>query len=80
MLHSTSDILDFKVTGDELYITLCGDRDMPGEFILEGPAAGKISFAETGSRQLKICRKGERIAIKYSHEHGQEFVLKITLM
>lgn len=79
MLHSTSDILDIGITGNELCMTICGDRNMPGEIVFEGHNAGKISLAENGNRKLTICRKGERIAITYSHEQGQELAIRLRL-
>lgn len=79
MLHSTSDILAFEMKGNEMHLTLCGDRDLAGEVILEGPGTGRVSAAEMGTLPLRICRKGERVAITYRHEHRQESVLKIVL-
>jgi len=79
MLHSTSDILDFGMTGKELQITLCGDRDLPGEIILEGPGTVRVSSAEIDNLPLGIGRKGERAAIRYRHEHGRESLLKIVI-
>jgi len=79
MLHSTSDILDFGMTGKELQITLCGDRDLPGEIILEGPGTVRVCSAEIDNLPLGIGRKGERAAIRYRHEHGRESLLKIVI-
>jgi beta-galactosidase len=79
LLHSTSDILGFLMTGKELHINLCGDRDMPGEVILEGPGTVRVMSAELDSLPLRICRKGERTAISYRHEHQRESLLKIVI-
>jgi hypothetical protein len=79
MLHSTSDMLDFGMTGKELQITLCGDRDLPGEIILEGPGTVRVCSAEIDNLPLGIVRKGERAAITYRHEHGRESLLKIVI-
>lgn len=79
MLHSTSDILGFLVTGNELHIKLCGDHDLPGEIILEGPGTAGVSSAELDTLPLRICRKGERAAITYRHEYRRESLLKIVI-
>jgi beta-galactosidase len=79
MLHSTSDILGFLVTGNEVHLNLCGDRDLPGEIILEGPGTASVISAEIDTLPLRICRKGERVAITYRHEQGRESLLKIVI-
>ncbi|MRR22913.1 hypothetical protein EG830_08030 [bacterium] len=79
LLHSTSDILGVSLKGNELNINLSGDRDMPGEIILEGTGTPKVSSAELDNLPLRICRKGERVALTYRHEHGPVSLLKIVI-
>lgn len=79
LLHSTSDLLGLGNEGNEIILTLSGDRDLPGETVLEGPETGRISRVEISGMpaEVKVIR-GRRV-ITYSHGQGEQQVLKITL-
>jgi beta-galactosidase len=79
ILHSTSDILLCEETDGELRLTLMGDRDLAGEIVFEGPAAGRVLSAETDGKSAKIVRGRERIVLNYSHKHKGESLLVIKL-
>lgn len=79
ILHSTSDILDVKISGNTLHITLTGERDLAGEIVFEGSGAGKIHYAEMDGESVEILRSGERTVLIYRHEHRKEHLLKITI-
>lgn len=77
ILHSTSDILGAGMKERELWITICGDRDLHGETVFEGQNAVNIRFADIGGINIPLTRRGDRIALAYSHEHRKEMILKI---
>ncbi|MCU0459812.1 MAG: beta-galactosidase [Bacteroidales bacterium] len=79
MLHSTSDLLGCRKKGNEIILTLCGDRDLPGEIVLEGPQKGSISSAEITGMPAEIKLIRGRKVINYTHVHGKEMMLKFTL-
>ncbi len=79
ILHSTSDIVDYKVEPGRLLIKLTGDRDLPGEIVFEGSRAANIISAETDRHPVEIRRIGERIALIYNHKHMDEVILEIKL-
>jgi len=67
------------VAGKEghLEITICGDRDLPGEIVFEGPGAMKISSATIDNGAVKMVHDGKRTAVSYRHVNGKELVLNI---
>jgi beta-galactosidase len=77
ILHSTSDILGVADKDGYLEITLCGDRDLPGEIVFEGPNAMKISSATIDTGAVKMVQDGKRKAFIYKHESRNEFILII---
>jgi beta-galactosidase len=79
MLHSTSDLLGIRKEGNEIFLTLGGDRDLPGEIVLEGLETGIISRAEISSMPAGISVIGGRRVITYTHIQGKEMELRITL-
>jgi len=80
ILHSTSDILGYEMKEDELHLTLFGDRDLQGEIVFEGQDAASIRSADIGGTQIGLNCIGDRIAVKYIHEHKKEMVLKISFI
>lgn len=80
LLHSTSDILGLRNEGNYISITLSGDRDLPGEMVFEGKEAWRLGRVEINGipAEVKVIR-GRR-AITYSHEHGTEQELIISLV
>ncbi len=78
MLHSTSDLLGIRKEGNEIIMTLSGDRDQPGETVLEGPEAGRACRAIAGGIPAGINVNGGCIVITYSHLHGREMELRIA--
>ena len=79
ILHSTSDITGYQLNRDDLQLILCGDRDLAGETVFEGPMAASLLSAEFEGGQVAVFRCGERIALNYSHRHKGEMVLKIRI-
>jgi hypothetical protein len=79
MLHSTSDLLACRMDGNEIILTLSGDRDLPGEVVLEGPETGRINRAEISGVAAAVSLIRGRKVITYSHAHGEEMELRITL-
>jgi beta-galactosidase len=77
MLHSTSDILGIEENGEEIKITLCGDRDLDGEIVLEGSCINQIRSADLDGLSIGMIREDERIVIPYVHQHKKEQTLKI---
>ncbi len=79
ILHSTSDILGHEMNDGELYLTLCGDRDLKGETVFEGDGTVNMRSAEIDGAHVELIRIGDRIALTYNHEHKEEMVLKIRI-
>ncbi len=79
MLHTTSDLLSVRKEGSEIILTLSGDRDLPGETVLEGPGTVRLSVEETSGRAVGINLIRGRKVITYNHVHGEETVLRITV-
>ena len=79
MLHSTSDLLGLRKEGEEIFLTLSGDRDLPGETVLEGPGTGRIKRVEINGKPAEVSLIRGRMVISYSHVHGKEMELRITL-
>jgi beta-galactosidase len=77
ILHSTSDILDFEKSGDEIKIILYGDRDLDGEIVLEGSGINKIRSADLDGISIAMNREDDRIVILYTHQHKKEQTLKL---
>jgi beta-galactosidase len=77
ILHSTSDILSFAAMEGHLEITLCGDRDLAGEIVFEGPGVSKISSATADTGTVELTSDGKRTGFVYRHEHGKQLTLKI---
>jgi len=77
LLHSTSDILDIETMGNRLLFTLHGDRDLPGELVLEGDGAEAVGEAECEGSPLTVIHDRGYAVINYSHRHGKEFVIEI---
>ena len=77
ILHSTSDILGIAENEGHLEITLCGDRDLAGEIVFEGPDAMKISSATIDAGAVKMVHDGKRTAFIYRHESRKELILNI---
>jgi beta-galactosidase len=80
ILHSTSDILGYDLSGNNLRITLYGDRDLAGEIVFEGRRREAIQSAEINGNKVDIIRVGERIILRYSHVHMEEMVLNINIL
>lgn len=79
MLHTTSDLLAWRRDGNEILLTLSGDRDLQGETVFEGTHAFRINRAEISGMPAAVNFVQERKVITYSHIHEKELVLKITL-
>ena len=77
ILHSTSDILGFAGSEDHFEIRLCGDRDLAGEIVFEGPGAMMISSATIDAGAVEMIRDGKRTVFTYRHEYGKELTLNI---
>jgi hypothetical protein len=79
ILHSTSDILDLSVHNDQIELRLIGDRDLPGEIVLEGENAGRIKSVTMNGAELKVFRDGNRSVCNYSHRIKEEFIVCLHL-
>jgi beta-galactosidase len=79
VLHSTSDILSIAASEGGLAFTLYGDRDLPGELVLEGAGVARIAGATVAARATKMRRRDNRVALSYSHQHKQAFALTVVL-
>ena len=79
ILHSTSDILNVEDKGEQLKITLYGDRDLAGEIVFEGEGVKSISSATLDGEEVRINRAEKRIVFIYGHKHRQEMILTIKL-
>ncbi len=79
ILHSTSDILSVQHADGQLQLVLVGDRDLPGEAVLEGQKANQVISATIGGENIKIERINGRIVFTYSHKHKEELVLNIKI-
>jgi len=79
MLHTTSDLLSISKEGSEIILTLSGDRDLPGEIVLEGPGTVRLSVEENSGKAVGINLIRGRKVITYSHVHGEETELRITV-
>ncbi|MFZ2286378.1 MAG: beta-galactosidase [Bacteroidales bacterium] len=77
ILHSTSDILGYRVNRGEVEVTLYGDRDLAGETVLEGLHTEGILSAEIEGAKVEFSRTNGRIILSYSHRHKSEVILKI---
>ncbi len=77
ILHSTSDLLRINLKDNILEITLHGDRDLPGEIVLEGEKARNIQSAGFEGEALKLVRIDQRVCIQYTHQHKTERTLTI---
>jgi hypothetical protein len=77
ILHSTSDILSIAEGEGHFEIGLCGDRDLAGEIVFEGPGAMKIRSATIDGGNVEMISDGRRAAFVYSHESGKDLLLKI---
>jgi hypothetical protein len=72
MLHTTSDLLGLRREGNEIIMTLSGDRDLAGEAVLEGPGAGR-KRTEIGGRPAETGVIRGRKVITYSHDTERKF-------
>ncbi len=77
VLHSTSDILGVTENEGNIEITICGDRDLAGEIVFEGPNVIKISSATIDAGAAKMVHDGRRTAFIYRHESRIELKLNI---
>jgi hypothetical protein len=77
ILHCTSDILGVAENDGFLEITLCGDRDLAGEIVFEGPDAMKVRSATIDNEAVKVVHDGKRTACIYGHANRKEFILMI---
>jgi len=79
ILHSTSDILGITEKNGNLEITLFGDRDLPGEIVLEGGKAKNIKSANISGVAIQMTSYDQRVIFTYEHRHKSEIVLCITI-
>jgi hypothetical protein len=77
ILHCTSDILGVAENDGFIEITLCGDRDLAGEIVFEGPDAMKVRSATIDNEVVEVVHDGKRAACIYGHSNRKEFTLII---
>ncbi|MEJ2594250.1 MAG: beta-galactosidase, partial [bacterium] len=77
LLHCTSDILGVKEMNGSIDITLFGDRDLPGEIVLEGERVIGIRPVSSGSINFDPVVHDKRLIIRYDQPHRKEFVLTL---
>ncbi len=79
LLHCSSDLLSIETKDSEVIMMLSGDRDMPGELVLEGTNKDRITSANLDGMELKaIHHNGRRIFI-YDHMDKKEMLLSIKI-
>jgi len=79
ILHSTSDILDIQKQKGKLLLTLYGDRDLPGEMVLEGDHVYRIQSVTCDGDKLPIIHDAKRMVVSYKHFHKKEMVMAIEV-
>ncbi len=79
ILHSTSDILGYRMDQGVLQLIVSGDRDLAGEIVFEGVRAGYVTSAAIEGDAVDVLRKGEHTVLAYSHKHKSETVLEIRV-
>lgn len=77
ILHTTSDILDVENSNGTITLRLCGDRDLPGEIVIEGENSGKIRSVFVDDTEIHGIRDGKRTAYHYKHKLNAEFNMVI---
>jgi beta-galactosidase len=79
ILHSTSDILGIHKIDGGLELRLYGDRDLPGEIVLEGQQINRIKSVSLPGENIKFTAKQDRLVLNYNHTLQTELILTIKL-
>jgi beta-galactosidase len=79
LLHSTSDVLRVEEKEGCLELTLEGDRDLPGEIVMEGAGTPEIQSLKLSGEPLSFGCDGDRVVAEYEHKHQAEMVLSIQV-
>lgn len=80
ILHCTSDLLDIREIPGGWEISLYGDRDLPGEMIVEWDNVQDIKIAAMDGCSVEMMRAGKRAVCHYAHKCEEEILLKIILV
>ncbi|TVR43956.1 MAG: hypothetical protein EA394_00635, partial [Bacteroidia bacterium] len=79
LLHCSSDLLSIESKGREINMVLSGDRDMPGEMLLEGKNKDRIMYASLDGLEIKVIQHNGRNVLIYDHKENQEMLLSIKV-
>ncbi len=77
ILHTTSDILSIEKEGNNWTIQVHGNRDLMGEFVLEGAEIQQISSVCSDDVSTNFQILDDKLVVTYAHPHKQDFKLKI---
>jgi beta-galactosidase len=79
ILHTTSDIVNIEKSADQIILHLFGDRDLPGEMVLEGMKISSVKSISINGEVAKTERHSNRLVISYNHLHRKNVQLKIKI-
>jgi beta-galactosidase len=80
LLYTTSDLLDIVgVNSHSVQLVLTGDRDLNGELVLEGSGVSHVQSIHIGGVVLTPIAVEDRLRLRYSHPHNEEFVITLIL-
>jgi beta-galactosidase len=78
LLHTTSDVLNIKKSGNEWSIQLYGHRNLLGELVLEGNGIQDISSVNSNEISTEFRLVENKLVVTYQHLHKKDFKLKIV--
>ncbi|MFW5725267.1 MAG: beta-galactosidase [Bacteroidota bacterium] len=78
LLHTTSDILDVTADYGSVHFSLCGDRDLTGELVLEGNGCEDVRSVTIDGKEAHPVKLNNRLQISYQHPHNKEITLTIN--
>ena len=80
LLYTTSDLLEVVNANTHLVqLVLTGDRDLPGELVLEGTGLSRVQSVHVEDAELTPVAVEDRLRIRYHHTHNQEFIITLNL-
>ncbi len=79
LLHTTSDLLGIEHKEGRIMLSLCGERDLKGELVLEGKEVNRIKAIRLNGKVLSPLKEAQRLVLNYDHAGGEEFVLELEL-
>jgi beta-galactosidase len=79
MLHTTSDLLSVTVKTNKVELAIYGDRDLPGELVMEGKRLDRIKSATINNEHLIMQMSNGRLVLSYLHVHRKEMILTLEM-